>query len=243
MILQGLLNIIYKMTYPSDDCRKGKSIIFHGLKFYIIGSILSAIVSFCVNVLIKNAHLNVIHYKDTEVFNDDIEESLFFVIFIIAFFAPLIEECTFRLWMSFKRKAICFSLFFITYIILSLIMPKLEEGVIILGLNLSLAGYGYIKLLLPIVVSLSSLIIKQESLDSIYQKFGHIIINCSVILFACAHISNYTFDWFCLPLVLLLCLPQLVLGITITYYRQKIGFWSGLLFHCLINVISLSLSI
>lgn len=46
-----------------------------------------------------------------------------------------------------------------------------------------------------------------------------------------------------IPIALMMCLPQVLMGIVFTYFRLNLGFLFGLLLHSLINGISFSFSL
>jgi len=62
------------------------------------------------------------------------------------------------------------------------------------------------------------------------------------MIFAILHLTNVRCDWYVYPFVVVMCFPQLTLGLTVTYLRIRRGFMAGLFFHCFINFSSVVLS-
>jgi hypothetical protein len=152
---------------------------------------------------------------------------------------PLLEESIFRLWLSFKRIHIFISLFIVFYILIGLCIPS-EKQIFLHGLaKVSyFTGYSY-KLPLSILLSSSVFLVSQKNLDRIKEEYGHDLVVLSVIVFSALHITNMNFVWILLPAALLCCLPQLISGLVMTYYRINLGFFYGLVLHVLWNFVSI----
>jgi membrane protease YdiL (CAAX protease family) len=77
----------------------------------------------------------------------------------------------------------------------------------------------------------------------IAQKYKKPIIITSILLFGLMHIFNYVpLQWQLIWIYPLYVLPQLGMGIALTYVRFKNGFIWGIALHCLINSVSMGLS-
>ena len=238
MSLKKIISPFYQFTtYPThrltvkEKCvvlLKGLLISIAGftLAFWIINFILIFCGAFGFPIR------NVLHSKN---FTDNIHAHILDGLFLMSVLGPLLEESIFRLWLSFKRIHIFISLFIVFYILIGICIPS-EKQTFLHGLaKVSyFTGYSY-KLPLSILLSSSVFLLSQKSLDRIKEKFGHYFIVLSIIVFATLHISNMSFEWFLLPVAFLCCLPQFVLGLTVTYYRINLGFFYGLIFHALWN--------
>jgi hypothetical protein len=115
--------------------------------------------------------------------------------------------------------------------------------------NVSVFGFqwGYfehpvLKTIIAGTLSSAVFLIKKDSLDSFAKKYGKILILGSVILFSLLHITNIRCAWYIYPFMIFMCLPQFVLGISVTNLRLNIGFWAGVLFHCAINFAAITIT-
>lgn len=157
------------------------------------------------------------------------EKGLLFVAFFTILFGPFIEEMAFRLGLSFKKIPIALSVFALVYIYSSLLI-----------------GGGYfqhvlLKLLIAGLTACAVFFVPQRFWNKYTEKSKNMVIVLFTLLFACTHMVNYQIVGYLLPLYFLMCLPQLVMGITIVYFRRNMGFFYGLGFHMLMNSFSLLL--
>ena len=74
----------------------------------------------------------------------------------------------------------------------------------------------------------------------ITPKVKDVAAAASVLLFMLLHVTNYDLSLPLLPLAVIMCTPQLLLGITATYFRRRLGFFYGYLLHILVNFISVT---
>ena len=96
----------------------------------------------------------------------------------------------------------------------------------------------WIKLPVSLLVGFAVYRIPQWFWDNIKNKHGKLIIWCFTLLFAFLHINNYTIDADIIPMYFLMCLPQLIMGITLVYFRLNLGFFYAVAFHSLLNAFS-----
>lgn len=219
-----------------DDKNKlsKKKIIIKGILFYLkyLFVLICVILSLIVTLNLFNVDTGSLKYPLESEMNEMREKSDFYLLFLVVFFGPFIEELGFRLGLSFKRKHIAISVSAITYMLSSL----LSEG-------------GYFedvlyKLVFAAFIGLFLYCISQTIYDNIQQKYGRIIIWVMILFFGFLHVINYDIEVTCLlPMYFIMCLPQVLMGIVFTYFRLNLGFLYGLGFHCLLNGISFLLSL
>ncbi|MCH4251858.1 MAG: CPBP family glutamic-type intramembrane protease [Prevotella sp.] len=238
MSIKKVIHGFYLITSFPEQKIKGKGrwmILLKGLAISLIGIPLSLMFMFPILIICSMYGCPIKNIMASSSFNAGISAHIFLGLLLISVLGPLFEESIFRLWLSFKRIHIFISLFILLYILIGICIPS-EKQTFLHGLaKVSyFTGYSY-KLPLSILLSSSVFLLSQKSLDRIKEKFGHYFIVLSIIVFATLHISNMSFEWFLLPVAFLCCLPQFVLGLTVTYYRINLGFFYGLIFHALWN--------
>lgn len=152
------------------------------------------------------------------------------VLFLGALVAPLIEEITFRLPLRFSPTNLALSVFFALRIIASYISRQYfpHENTFL---------YSWI---IPIIFAavLFSLCQspqwKSRIMDWYVQKFS-VFFYSLTILFGLLHITNYSDVRNILLIIVLLGIPQIIVGIVLGYIRITYGFGYGLLMHSLYN--------
>ncbi|MET4083453.1 membrane protease YdiL (CAAX protease family) [Pedobacter sp. UYP30] len=149
--------------------------------------------------------------------------------FLIAcIFIPIMEEFLFRIWLDLKKNNIAIFFATIIFVVSGLKVMTLPPYVVFL-----------IRIILSIgIFFLTRYLIKDVIFRvTIYQKQ---LIIASIILFGLAHISNYSpIYWKIIYLYPIYVLPQLLMGVGLTYTRLKSGIFWSIFLHCLINSISL----
>jgi membrane protease YdiL (CAAX protease family) len=177
----------------------------------------------------------VVHHKSLNELNRHLFQSLHkkigFVgsILFVCLAGPMFEELIFRFPLSFtKRKVtigLSIALFYFGasfYHPHNLIMVKLGAEIVLAILVFGIC-YAYVP---DIPLNLSDHLKKQ-------------LIILSIVLFALMHISNYRpVDLKLFWIYSIYVVPQLIMGIGITYTRFKNGFLWGLALHCLINTVT-----
>jgi hypothetical protein len=159
-------------------------------------------------------------------------KGLVFTSFFVVLFGPLIEELGFRFALSFKRVHIFISVSVLSFMFLSLWLGRGFFADILF------------KALISLLIGSVTLLVNQKRYDIVQQKYGLQIIWLTIMLFGFSHIVNYKIENFMqIPIALMMCLPQVLMGIVFTYIRLNLGFLFGLLLHSLINGISFSFSL
>jgi len=218
--------------------RPGGIILKESILFYLKYIIISfAIIVF---VLILSSVLGV-EIQNVNSLKGSKSESFVSSVILMTIIGPLMEESIFRLWNSFRRKHMMISLFVITYILLTKCIPH-GHNVAIGSVQSDYLEFPILKSALSFIAASSMLLIEETRLRDFASKYGHIIILISIIVFALVHLTNVRCDWYVYPFLVCMCLPQFVLGVSITNLRLNIGFCAGCAFHCVINLITILLS-
>jgi hypothetical protein len=242
MSIKKVIHGFYLITSFPEQKIKGKGrwkVLLKGLAICLIGIPLS---NLFVSLVLEICRANGYPIKNilaSNSFNANISAHIFLGLLLISVLVPLLEESIFRLWLSFKRIHVFISLFIVFYILIGICIPS-EKQIFLHGLaKVSyFTGYSY-KLPLSILLSSSVFLVSQKNLDRIKEEYGHDLVVLSVIVFSALHITNMNFVWILLPAALLCCLPQLISGLVMTYYRINLGFFYGLVLHVLWNFVSI----
>ena len=219
-------------TRPAGIVLK-ESIVFY-LKYIIISFaiiVLLLILSRVLGIEIQNVN----SLKGTK------SERFIYSVVLMTIIGPLMEESIFRLWNSFRREHVMISLFVISYILLTKCIPH-GHNVVVGSIQSDYFEFPILKFVLSLVTASSMLLIKETRLRNFASNYGHIIILISIIVFALLHLTNVRCDWYVYPFLVCMCLPQFILGVSVTNLRLNIGFWAGCVFHCVINLITILLS-
>lgn len=189
--------------------------------FYLLGFFLSLLAALFASML------NV----DNEMLDDlRSNQSSVYIFFIAVIFAPLSEECMFRLWLKFSSLKFTFSLLLIL-------------GAV--GFKLSKSGFPDFQgadYAIPLVVMVVLLLVyftlerMKASIEKFWIKNFRWLYYSSVLLFGAVHISNFSFAEIDLWVWPILILPQLISGFFYGYVRVKHGFVYGVLMHFLHNL-------
>jgi len=148
---------------------------------------------------------------------------------------PLLEEAVFRLPLSLKKRHIALAAAIAVFLFSGIVFHNLTK---IPGLNLGL------QIAACVLVYTAAMLLAPAGLSIIDNRFRKHIIVLSMCLFGLMHIGNYSpIQWPLIWIYPIYVLPQLAMGWAITYIRFKNGFWWGYALHCLINSISLLLSV
>ncbi len=234
-----LFHTINEMTLPCESVHKRREILIQGVVFYFKYIIVSFIILFTLAIIIKRLGIEVHHFEKGTNFTDALNSNTIFGVLMISCIGPFTEEVLFRIWLSFRRIHIAISVFLLTYWLITVCLPIPNREMIYGFINKNFTYLWYYKLLVSIVLASCVFVIRQETLDKFKSKWGHFVVFASALVFACVHLSNYTFPWYAFPLVTFMCLPQFTIGIVITYYRLRLGFFYGLIFHSIHNFIPL----
>jgi len=148
--------------------------------------------------------------------------SFWFVVVII----PIIEEILFRLFLNFKKKEICLSVFFMLLLVLGI---RVNSEALFL-----LSTWVKVGISLSVVVVLYFYVIDSITFSIRLQRGITIV---SIIAFGLMHIDNLEKIYFSLLLIYpFFVLPQMLIGYFATNLRLKQGFVWGVLLHCMTNL-------
>lgn len=152
-----------------------------------------------------------------------------YTLLIVGFIAPIVEECIFRLPLSFKKRDLFFSLVVILFLV---VYNFYSKNIIFL----------LILIFLMFFIFYFTMRHTQEYFDKIKTLYGNYILYSSILVFTILHITNIEyFELKLLPIYILLQIPVLFLGIFFTYTRMKLGLIYSILLHSLVNTIVLLL--
>ena len=237
MSVNRFLNSVQRMTVPCKDepCRTG-TVLKEGLLFYLRYVVISFLLIVVVLTISKLTGLEIKHVASTEAFRDSFRNNLPIRLFQACLLGPIMEEIVFRLWLSFKRHHLGIALFALSYVVLTKYVFPHEQEVFLWGYHSAYFEHAGLKVLISGLFSSSVIIVKEDWLTNLGVRTKHIIICISLFCFAALHLTNIICPWYLYPLMLIMCLPQFILGTTATYFRIQLGFFAGLAFHCLINV-------
>jgi len=212
---------------------KSYGLVFLGLLF-IAAPVTAITDSFVVHIL---------HYKSIKnLSNISIKEMLHktgyvFGLTYVCLIGPVLEETVFRLPLSFKRTPIIIGLSLATFLILVLIPgaknphSDLAAYLFITKLAVAIGTFFVLKKFLPVDINLS-------------KKIKTVLIITSICLFGLMHISNYSpIQWPIIWIYPVFVLPQLIMGLLITFVRFKNGFIWGIALHCMINSIAMAFAV
>lgn len=156
------------------------------------------------------------------------------LLFINLLIIPLIEETAFRLPLKLSRINFSLSISIIIFIVVSLIFK-------VVVINYSDYLHERISISLASFVFVYTGTINRK----IYNKFEKFwtknyrgIFYSLLVLFVLRHLDNYIIDKNVLLFFPILALPQLVIGIFLSFIRIRIGFIFSVIFHGFINLFS-----
>jgi hypothetical protein len=226
-LLRSLLQFI---RHPSPASEEHQSILFRLKRIFTLISWLYVIVipiAIIIRVALTMMKYNGVNAVDEFTMNGDIGE----VIFLGVLFAPFIEEVTFRLPLRKSPLYIALSSFMVARILLVAIAKNFFPHA-----NMTAATTMGI----PLLIALSFFLILrtaplQKILDTLYSRYFPVLFYSLTLLFGLLHISNYSDIQHILIIVLLLGVPQIVVGVLLGYVRLRYGFVFGLLLHGLYN--------
>lgn len=235
------LNIRTITSPERPHAGSGGKVLKEGLVFYIKYMAFA----FCVIVLVlavsRLLGIEIKNVMSTDSHREQVQDKLIFWLLQLSLFGPLIEEIIFRLWLSFRRGHIAVSVFVLSYVILTLSIPHAHD-VYVGSVQSDYFEHVLLKVTISVLLSLCILFISQERIDNITAHRKHQIILVSLFAFALLHLGNARCAWYIYPLMTIMCLPQLILGTTVTYYRLHRKFATGLIFHCMVNLATAMIS-
>lgn len=157
------------------------------------------------------------------------KEHLWIYFFLIGIFSPIMEEIIFRLPLVFNPTNISLSI----STLIALIVRKMSSSI----------SYSILLFVLLFILTYFLSVKYKTYLLSFWNKNFKYIFYAFSLSFGLAHISNYEFiaasQYFIAPILIF---PQLVMGFISSFTRMlyKNGFLICILFHCLLNSITVS---
>ena len=144
----------------------------------------------------------------------------------IMIIAPLAEEIMFRLGLSFKRQTVAIWVGLLP-IVCAYYLYKCKVWYILLGI----AAVG--TLLYWLICRFTT----DEQWKDWRQKYIIPAMWISAIGFGLLHFRAFSvLNWQVFPFALTTIMIPMVYGCVITYARVNLGFWWGILLHCIINI-------
>ncbi len=196
------------------------------LKYLVFGILLSCItyiiILLCI-LLINALYDQPLVYKGADFVKS--KYNPFWLFIIINILAPLIEELAFRLPLKRKKAFLYIALTVLSYFVICIYK-----------------GYSYYSLdqYLPIRIGGALLLsgVLYFLLKKCYfrSRFS-IIVYLNILLFSLLHVLNYSFELANIPLLIVKIIPQLFLGLLLSYFRVRLGFLFACGFHILNNII------
>lgn len=205
-----------------------KWIIGYGLLFWLITRIIAVLLMLLCLAVYKGFGINPENLTEFGG-NPTTVKSVFSVgygVAMVLLIAPLLEECIFRLGLSFKRWQIAVA---VAAIPAYLLFQGLRTLSIATG-----AVYGCIAVAAFCVIYFST---SQKFWTLMRRKYFCTSVWISAIAFGLVHLiafSNFTLEL--LPYMLCVITVPFFAGCAITYYRVNLGFWWGVGLHTFNNL-------
>ena len=222
--MNTLSQIISFLKYPNNEnqkkSQKEKLILFSKLTLFHFAGVFVLIILLAILISVLNSYGIKIENKT----NTDNLFSTYgkYSLLIAAVIAPIIEECVFRLPLSFSKRDIILSFFILTSVIGYKIMGN-NMYLICLVISFSLILYGISQ-------------VSQDKLDKFKKRKGIIVFYIYTISFVLVHLTNFIdFQLNLLPVYILLMTPVILLSVNLAFCRMRIGFGYAILLHCLVN--------
>ncbi len=171
------------------------------------------------------------------------EGNIFLVLFLIAVYAPIVEELTFRTWLKYSPGRVAISIGFMSYLIFNIL---LEGPLNFFVQNLSgLASLGPLLIIFGVflIVTLSVYGLLRipainKQVEKIYNRYYFWIFYLTVMIFGALHLGNYLDLGNLIFLAPLLFLPQILAALVLGFVRVRYGLAWSILVHFLINFLA-----
>jgi membrane protease YdiL (CAAX protease family) len=148
---------------------------------------------------------------------------------IIVVGAPLAEELAFRGWLSGRPGHVTALIALLVGIAIPIVSGPQAHPILVLG-----------SMAIAVIVAIGLLFwLRKRPPFRFFSRHFAWFYAASALLFASAHLANYTVD--ASPILLLLVVPQLIAGLIFGYARVTYGLWSDMLLHMLHNGLLISL--
>ena len=221
-------HFLQRPQYQSLE-RKYTNILVTALKIYLLTFLVIGLIS-AINLTILPVFL-ALPVNETFEVPTSLKEHLWIYFFLATVFAPVTEEIIFRLSLLFNPVNLALSV----STLISLIIHRFCNHLI------SIISFSLVFILIYALASTY-----KSSLISFWNKNFKYIFYSLPILFGLVHISNYKIieasQYF---IALILIFPQLAIGFILSFTRlyYKKGFLICIIFHVLMNMISVSISL
>lgn len=200
-------------------------IVVYGMLFWLITRIIAVVLLFVCVTIYSYYGINPEELTKFAGMPDSLHHS-FYIIITMVLMAPLIEECIFRLGLSFKRWHIALS------------ASAIPAYVAWQGLMYRECWITALWLVAAMIIFCAIYFLTNDRICSeLKDKFLRIMIWISALAFGLVHLiafSDYSFEL--IPYMLCVILVPLFGGFAITYYRVNLGFWWGVGLHIFNNL-------
>ncbi len=127
--------------------------------------------------------------------------------------------------------------FVITLLLMAVLVPIIEEFVFRLPLRMKYNIIPMSRLISARKLSDADEALKIYQVKKIWlQNYGYVYYGLA-LLFAIVHLSNYPLTLNVILFSFILCLPQFLMALVVSYARLKHGLWSSMLLHGLHNLV------
>ena len=215
-------------TYSKSLCQKTIELL-KACKFYYILGILSIVLMFIVDILIKNYSdffpILKSNFNTKELYD---YYGYAYGVFIITLGGPIVEELCFRLCLSISRLHIAISLSTLFLYFSGPIWFIDDALLFIIRLLISSIIFVFVK-----VFWNKNWVISDREIVKYW------LLVCSSLVFGLIHIPNYhPIQYNILFLYPIYVLPQVIMGFITGILRLRNGFIWAVLFHVLVNTVS-----
>ncbi|MDQ3099261.1 MAG: CPBP family glutamic-type intramembrane protease [bacterium] len=232
--LDLLQRILAFLKHPTSEGAEQQSVLFVFKQLLTLISWLYVLVfpvAIAITLLLKLLNYDGVNAVNELAMNGEFWEVLFLGVVL----APLIEEITFRLPLRYHRAYLLLSSFMVIRIIVVFFLrqsfPNLAQTSLMAGvIPLVLTTGVYFLLRLERV---------EKRVINFYTNRFPLLFYTATILFGLMHITNYSNVQNIVLIVLLLCIPQLIVGSILGFIRIRYGFAYALLMHAIYNGILL----
>jgi membrane protease YdiL (CAAX protease family) len=207
--------------------RKKTNVVITTLKIYLVSLLILGLINF-LNITIVQAFLT-LPIDETLTVPASLKEHLWIYFILIVILSPIIEEVIFRLSLVFDPIYFALS----TSTLIAVIIYKVSNSILFI---ISFFLLFFIINRLALIFRLGFLLFWKKNTKYIFYLFS--------LLFGLVHISNYQFfevsQYFIVPILIF---PQLAIGFLLSFTRlyYENGFFVCILFHILMNLISVSI--
>ncbi len=227
-----LFKSLYTLKYESKSIinKKINDIFISTFWFIVISLSIGFILLLLNNLIDKHYGINLYIIRSQNIQSLINSQSLK-PILLIGILGPIFEETIFRLWLSFKKLEVAISAAFILFYLTAVIIYK--KSLYTVGVTFDLLPPLFLS---GIFFLLINIYLKPIAVDNFRTKYLTRCVGFSCVLFALAHLKNFTpFHIEIFWVYLIFVLPQFFMGFLLSYVRLKNGFIWALLLHCLWN--------